>query len=197
MTEGRARGRPRRPETDERLLQAALELMREKGPAGVTFEAVAARSGVARTTIYRRFESRSQLVESVIDSLVDQPLPPPELSLEAKLRWVLEQVEELVEHGLGPGAVATLLTDSDPHFTVALRRALERRLAAIRAQVEDDIQAGQVAEGTDPDALVGLLLGAYLGEVVRHHRPPAGWVDATTALLLRAIQPVPRRGRRG
>ena len=77
----RRRGRPRQPQTDARVLTAAAELLREKGPKGVTIEAVAARSAVARTTIYRRFASRHELITAVTGSLVDRPLPPPELPL--------------------------------------------------------------------------------------------------------------------
>src|SRR5215213_9526346 len=47
-------GRPRREETDRSIREAALRLLRECGPAVVTVEAVAAESGVAKTTIYRR-----------------------------------------------------------------------------------------------------------------------------------------------
>jgi hypothetical protein len=79
--------------------------------------------------------------------------------------------------------------DSDPEFTAALRHALVRRLDALREQVEADVEAGAVAAGVDADALVGLLLGAYLGEVLRHGRARPGWSDGTTALVTRALRP--------
>jgi AcrR family transcriptional regulator len=181
------RGRPRRAETDDRLLRAAADLLREKGPTGVTIEAVAARSGVARTTIYRRFDDRRQLIEAAIDPVVNRPLPPLDLALEAKVRWVLEQVAELFEAGLGRGAVAAIISNSDPDFTGALREALERRLRPLRAQIAADIDAGQVAPQIEPDAVIGLLLGAYLGEVLRHGEPSKGWIDETVALVIRAL----------
>ena len=46
-----------RPSRDERITAAALDLLRTQGPAAVTVEAVAARSGVAKTTIYRRYRA--------------------------------------------------------------------------------------------------------------------------------------------
>ena len=49
------RGRPRLEPTDERTLQAALELRRAKGPVALNIDSVAARSGVVRTTIHRRY----------------------------------------------------------------------------------------------------------------------------------------------
>ena len=182
------RGRPRRAATDERLMRATVELLRDKGPAGVTIEAVSAHSGVARTTIYRRFSSRRDLIAAAVDELVDQPLPPPGLSLEAKVRWVLDQVSELLETSLGRGTVGAIIADSDPEFTGALRHSLERQLEALRALMQSDIQAGRLAAHVDPDAVVGLLFGAYLGEVLRHGRPRRGWTESTVQLLSRAIE---------
>jgi len=191
MSEPATRGRPRRVETDERLMRAAGELLREKGPVGVTIEAVASRSGVARTTIYRRFDSRRQLIEAAIDPLVDRPLPPSGLVLEEKVRWVLEQVAELFETDLGRGAVSAIVSDSDPDFTGALRQAVEWRLEGLREQIAADRDAGRVARHVEPEAVIGLLFGAYLGEVLRHGEPGRGWTDDTVGLLTKALEARP------
>ena len=58
------RGRPRDPHTDELITQATLDLLRERGPSAVHVDAVAARSGVARTTIYRRYSDREALIRA-------------------------------------------------------------------------------------------------------------------------------------
>lgn len=192
MSEQPTRGRPRRADTDDRLMRAAVELLREKGPTGVSIEAVASRSGVARTTIYRRFASRRQLIEAAIDPVVDRPLPPRDLAVDGKVRWVLEQVAELFETGLGKGAIASIISNADPDFTGALRQALERRLGPLRAQIVADIDAGQVAPQVEPDAAIGLLFGAYLGEVLRHGEPRTGWTDDTVSLVTRALEVRPR-----
>jgi AcrR family transcriptional regulator len=143
---------------------------------------------VARTTIYRRYDQRRQLIEAVIDPLVDRPLPPPDLPLEGKVRWVLDQVVDLFETGLGRGAAAAIISDSDPDFTGALRHALERRLVALRAPISADIDTGAVSRSADPDALIGLLLGAYLGELLRHGKPRRGWNADTVELLTHALR---------
>ncbi|MFM2076185.1 MAG: hypothetical protein RJA49_75, partial [Actinomycetota bacterium] len=52
---------PRCTRSQQRVLVAAVALLREDGLAGLTFEAVAARSGVAKTTIYRHFVDRAAL----------------------------------------------------------------------------------------------------------------------------------------
>src|SRR3954462_4812099 len=68
-------GRPRR-DVDATVFAATLRSVRELGYAGATMDRIAAAAGVAKTTIYRRWESKGALV---VDCLVD-PFGP--LSLE-------------------------------------------------------------------------------------------------------------------
>ena len=51
---------------DQRITAAALELLRTKGPKAVTVEAVAARADVAKTTIYRRYRDRQQMLTAAL-----------------------------------------------------------------------------------------------------------------------------------
>lgn len=67
MTETkRGRGRPRREGADDQILAVALEMLREHGYGALTLDAVAERAGVAKTTIYRRWPSKSALVAAAL-----------------------------------------------------------------------------------------------------------------------------------
>ena len=71
------RGRPRSQEADRAILTAAVELLAERGLAAMSIEEVAARAGVGKTTIYRRWPSKGLLA---LDAFVasfreEQPLP--------------------------------------------------------------------------------------------------------------------------
>ena len=59
-------GRPRLPDTDRAILRAVGELMAEQGMSGTTINAVAARSGVARGTVYRRYPNRSAMIAGAV-----------------------------------------------------------------------------------------------------------------------------------
>ena len=59
-------GRPRLPDTDRAILRAVGELMSEQGMSGTTINAVAARSGVARGTVYRRYPNRSAMIAGAV-----------------------------------------------------------------------------------------------------------------------------------
>lgn len=65
-----ARGRPRSSAADEAILDATRDLLADKGWAGLSVEAVAARAGVAKTTVYRRFSSRYDLAVAVLGEVV-------------------------------------------------------------------------------------------------------------------------------
>jgi AcrR family transcriptional regulator len=60
---------PRRAKSRARVLAAAVQLLRDEGLPGLTMDAVAARSGVAKTTIYRQFENRDELHLAAIHSV--------------------------------------------------------------------------------------------------------------------------------
>ena len=70
----RAPGRPRDPQVDRDILTATIELLGEDGFDGLSIEAVAARAGVGKTTVYRRWPSKIPLV---VDALTAMKAPTP------------------------------------------------------------------------------------------------------------------------
>ena len=70
-------GRPRDPACDAAILQAALDIFAEQGYAGVSIDGVAARAGVGKATIYRRYSSKAELVVEAVrcGAQIDDWLP--------------------------------------------------------------------------------------------------------------------------
>ena len=66
-------GRPRSPDADRAILDAAVEILAEKGFGGLTASAVVERSGVARATVYRRYPTRDALVLAAAASVKGRP----------------------------------------------------------------------------------------------------------------------------
>ena len=182
------RGRPRRASTDDRILSAALDLLRTGGPSAVTVESVAERSTVARTTIYRRYRDRNELLRAAIDRIAQQEVPPQRLSIRDKLRWVLERVRLVLEQGLGRGGVAAVLTNSAPEFTEAFRRSLTAHLQPLQEAIAADAQRGLLRTDLDADMAVNLIFGSYLGEVLRYGQTRDDWMDRTLDLLETALR---------
>jgi AcrR family transcriptional regulator len=156
----------------------------------VNVASVSARSGVARTTIYRRYADRSELLRDVLQPVVQHGEPDPDLSVREKVAWVLARTEEVLAGSIGLGGVAAALADRDPEFSSVLRDVLGTVLAPLRDQVVADMASGRLSPHADDDIVVNLLLGAYLAEVVRYGSPRADWRDRT-ADLLAAVLSVP------
>ena len=72
------RGRPRSTEADEAILEAAIDAFVEQGWNGLTIEGVAARAGVGKATIYRRYQSRMDLLFAAVRKLAQERDPVPD-----------------------------------------------------------------------------------------------------------------------
>ncbi len=114
MREPVGRVDPRVARSRERVLFAAVELLRDEGRAGLTVEAVAARSGVAKTTIYRQFADRDEIHMAAIEASTTTLEPP-----------VTDDVVADVERGLRQ-LVAKLRDDEFSSLLSTVIEAAER-----------------------------------------------------------------------
>lgn len=74
------RGRPRDPRRDRAILEAARVVLAERGFTGASMDAIAQTAGVGKDTLYRRWDSKEQLVQHLLTVLVDEGIParPPD-----------------------------------------------------------------------------------------------------------------------
>lgn len=80
---------PRVARTRAHVLEAATELLVEHGPTGCTVDAIVARSGVAKSTIYRHWATRDEILVDVLAALVPKvPAPDADLDYQAALRQI-------------------------------------------------------------------------------------------------------------
>ena len=153
-----SRGRPRDAPRDEALRQAALEVIAEVGYRALTMDAVAAKARAGKAPIYRRWESKLDLVIDTVNQLVHQNIPEPDTgSLAGDLREFLSAFAAFLS---GPtGKAAQALVGEIPHepelasafretFLVAqrdvLRGILDRGTA--RGEVRLDAPRGMAVE---------------------------------------------------
>jgi AcrR family transcriptional regulator len=183
----RVAGHPRSPQIDARLIDATLALLREAGPEAVNIQAVAERSGVAKTTIYRRHRNRDVMLRAAIESAVTPPSDPPSADVHDRLTWALSQVREILGNVLGPGGVAALLEERDPGFVALVREALDLYNDALVTLIDADVAAGRLRPDLDADAVVSLLMGCYLGELLRRGVVADDWLSRCAELMWHAI----------
>ena len=173
MPDGK-RGRPRSESTDQRIRAAVLDLLHAHGPAAVTVEAVATASGVAKTTIYRRFSDREEMLRSTLTALINDPGEPPDAPTREKIRWGLDSTWHQMAEVLGRGGLAAMIAESDQPYTELIRGMIAPYTEALAGLIRADVEAGELRADLDADACVSLFVGAYLGELVRR-----GTVDET------------------
>jgi AcrR family transcriptional regulator len=177
------RGRPRQEGVDQRLDAAVLSLLRGHGPAAVTIEAVAEEAGVAKTTIYRRHANRAALLTAALGKAIGTPNELPDGTVREKIRYALEMAWHQMTDVLGPGGLAAILSDFDPEFTELFRAALRPYDEALVARIRDDSVAGLLRPDVDADGVASLLIGAYLGEMVRRGQVDDDWMDRALELI--------------
>lgn len=175
---------------DQRLHAAVLELLRTGGPGAVTIDRVAETSGVAKTSIYRRHSNRGELLRAVLSTAIGLPDVPEEGEVRDKIRAALEQTWHQMGVVLGPGGLAAIVGDSDPEFTALFRSALQPYVDALVRRIRCDVDGGLLRDGLDAEGVVSLMVGAYLGELVRRGEVAPEWLDRTLELLWVLMVPV-------
>ncbi|AFM15618.1 transcriptional regulator, tetR family [Mycolicibacterium chubuense NBB4] len=164
-----------RRSVDDGITEATLQLLRAGGPRAVTVEAVAARSGIAKTTIYRRHRDRREMLSAAL-SRGPSPEPlPARADASARLRWVIEHAVEAVEAGIGFGGFAAMLTDEDPEFTAVFRQILAEQRADLEAVIDACRSDGVFRADVDGATLIDAVVGAYIAERARTGAVADGW----------------------
>lgn len=102
--------RTRDPAVDKAVHRAAVQLLAEVGYEAVTFEEVARRAGVARTTIYRRYEDVASLISAAVDDVLELPEPTGDQEPDEAWRLLLRSLRAaLVDTPLGLPLLASLI----------------------------------------------------------------------------------------
>lgn len=172
---------------DERIQSTALEILRGRGPSAVTIESVAAASGVAKTTIYRRFENREAMLRSVVSTATQMIDIPPHLTAHETLRWYLGEARHTIENMVGRGTVAAILVDEDHEFTKMLLGMVRVRSMPLRENLRRRVETGELKRDLDIELLVSMLLGTFVAESIRGKSTDDEWADHVIALLWPAI----------
>lgn len=172
----------------DRILDAALDLMRERGSVAVNIEAVAETTGVAKTTIYRRYRNRSELLTAAVARAMETPVIIPEnLPTYETFTWLLHEARTMIEDVVGRGTIASILLQDDPEFSTLLRDLTRNRARALSVLVDERIATGDLKPGLDGRLVATLLLGAVLGQLVRGADMDDDWADQVLSVLWPAL----------
>ncbi|NUW31851.1 TetR/AcrR family transcriptional regulator [Nonomuraea sp. SMC257] len=159
---GAERGRPRDPGNDAAILDAALDLLIERGAGGTSIEGVAQRAGVAKLTVYRRWRTREDLLMAALEHARDPDLQGPP-SAGGSLEEVIGHVAALLSRPRFRALMARVIGASVDHpklVTAYTERHLRPRLEALAEVARQAVADGQLPPGTDPGVLEDVLAGS-------------------------------------
>jgi AcrR family transcriptional regulator len=189
-------GRPREARTDRAILAAALELMAERGVPDLRMDDVAARAGVGKAAIYRRYRSKDELVAAAVAALVREITVPDTGSTRADLLALMRDAVELYTGSVAARAMPSLVEamSRNPELADAVRDGfLAGRRAALREVLERAIERGDLR----PDLDLGLALDVLAGPLFYRLLVTGGPIDEELAegvadLILRGFAPTKR-----
>jgi len=188
----RGRGRPRDPETDSRITTAAAELMLERGFDRTTVDDVAARAGVGKATVYRRWPSKEDLAVAAMETLYTAEFPEPDTgAIESDLAESYRAVLMFVNTPEGAAFLRTSITESvrDDRIAALYRESTMRREAQSRATFERAIARGEVRADIDVDVAVQWLGGLLaLRAITQRPMPGVEETDRLVAFTLRGVR---------
>ncbi|HEM7879664.1 TetR family transcriptional regulator [Burkholderia contaminans FFH2055] len=186
------------PDTRERILQTASELFYREGTRAVGVDLIVAQAGVAKTSLYRHFTTKDDLIEAFLlredadfwahwDAVAAQYRRTPREELEAQLQWIGERIARPGYRGCPQINIAAEYADGNHparKVAVAHKRELRRRLAELAAAIGVD----------EPETfalrLATVIDGALSSGQALHAHGPVAFLQEFAQLLL------PKKGRK-
>lgn len=189
------RGRPRSARADSAILEATRAALVELGWSKLTMSDVANRAGVAKTTLYRRWPSKSELAVDAVAVLFDELVLPDSDCLMADVEGVVLQFGELLERPETKTALMALVAEStrDEALRRRIRTSIVERQKRLvlrgreRAQDRGELPRDQDARSAarTADLIFDVLAGAVVHRALVSGEPvDEDWAHAFTALLL-------------
>jgi AcrR family transcriptional regulator len=158
-------GRPRSVLADKAIQDAAIDLFVEQGFEAMSMEGVAARAGVGKTTIYRRWDSKEELVMEAVTCHFTSIEDPDKGSLREDLSHLLMTFQQTaVTTPVGrvfPRVVAEVAGGSALGRLYS-RRVIEPRRQMLRSIFRRGIRRGELPTGTDIELGIELIMGPLM-----------------------------------
>lgn len=193
-------GRPRSATADAAILAATREALVELGWSKLTLGDVATRAGVAKTTLYRRWAGKNELVVDAVAELFDELELPDSGSLAADIEGVVLQFAAILarpEARSGLMAVVAEATRDDALRERIRASVVDRQKRLVlegrsRAQVRGELppEPDPATASRTADLIFDMVAGAVVHRTLVSGEPvDEAWVRGFTLVLLRGLAP--------
>jgi AcrR family transcriptional regulator len=161
--------------TKDRVLATATRILLQDGYSGLTMERVALESGVAKTTLYRRWSTKAALcMELYLDVAGRELMDPDTGDVVRDLKCIAETVVRLQTQTVAGPAFIGLIAEAqiNPETKAAfMAEFAQRRRNLTRLVLRRAIERGQLRSGTDVDLVIDVLGGAITFRLLQGHAP--------------------------
>lgn len=182
-------GRPRSAKANEAILNAAVAMFIAQGFEGMSVEAVAARAGVGKATIYRRWLSKEELVIDAVARIFAEPVTPNTGRVRDDLVESGRELQVLMSAS-ATGEVfprmAAEVAKYSPLGRLYSERVIRPRRAIFEEALRRGIERGELSKSIDPELAIDHLIGVLLLRRLtgRLKRSDAALVERAVDMLL-------------
>jgi AcrR family transcriptional regulator len=184
------RGRPRDEHTDEAILATTLRLLKDIGYRNLSVEAVAAETGVAKTTIYRRYRNKADLATAALAAMIPveelaQPSDDPQGDLVAFLAKF-----EAAHEDVGVDVIGSLLADRGESEFVELhrQRIIRPKQQRSRQLLRRAQELGLIRPDADLDLVMEMLIGSFIARHLSGRKRPARWAERAVMTVWQGLE---------
>jgi AcrR family transcriptional regulator len=191
----RAPGRPRSEHVDDAILVAARAELAARGYARMTVDAVAARAGVSKPTIYLRHPTKADLATAAIASMRVQPRPAPTDDLRADLIAHLRLLRAGIERPNGMTMLGTVLAEENdtPELLALFReRLVAPRRRELRALLQAARDRGELRPDANLDVAVNALVGAFFARYLAAESLGGRFLSTLVDTVLEGVRLIPQ-----
>lgn len=170
------RGRPRDAAADGAILDATVDLLAEQGFLALTIEAVAARAGVAKTTVYRRWPTKDDLLVDAVGCIKGPPVDPPGESVRDDLLWLMTRMRDGWFKGRFGRLMARLAADGLEHpelYREGRKRYVAPRHAVLQRVIRRGVDEGSIRADVDPEWVIAMLTSPTIAAAFTHQDAPS------------------------
>jgi len=185
-------GRPRSVEADRAILDATVDLLYEDGYAGMSMESVAEAAGVGKTTVYRRYRDKADLVTAAIASMPGMREMPDSGDTRADLLQMLQSVVRSKQRVQDMRLVGTLWAEQErnPELVKLFRqRVIGPRRKMMLEILRRGQERGQVREDVDTALVLEMLIGAHFARQFNGRPFPRDWAGQVVDTIWPALEP--------
>lgn len=154
--------------TEERIYASVLRIAQREGFSATSIDAVVADSGVAKTTIYRRYADRKEMLVDALDNIaisipniVDYYSEDDALTKEAFREYITE-LGSFIEDNVGTRVFGSLIASADPLVVAWRERFEEVFYDRFIEDIEDAQTKGTLRPEADPGVVGAMVIGAVI-----------------------------------